>query len=183
MANPLSSLLSSIGSLEVTWKVLDPEIFYAMAFTTTSYVFTSRIQKLVKEHTHVIFPCCIQDHWLIFYTELLSDGTAVLTSLNSLGGWGTSVARRHLIRILSARVPGGPTFPSAWRCVEGYSPQQNNGYDCGVYAIGNIIHLGYRAIAGYPLRFSWNIKTLRRRIASLLGTPWPDAMWHSPSSS
>jgi hypothetical protein len=112
-ANPLSSLLSSIGPLEVTWKFLDPEIFYAIAFTTTSYVFTGRIQKLVKELTHVIFPCCIQDHRLIFYTELLSDGTAVITSLNSLGGWGTSVARSYLILILSARVPGGPTFPRA----------------------------------------------------------------------
>jgi hypothetical protein len=112
VAEPLSSLLSSIGPLVVTWKVLDPEIFYAMAFTTTSYVFPIRVQKLVKEHTHVIFHCCIQDHWLIFYTALLSDGTVVLTSLNSFGGLGTVEARRHLIRILTARVPGGPTFPS-----------------------------------------------------------------------
>jgi hypothetical protein len=155
-----------------------------MTLTTTSYVLTGRIQKLVKEHTHVISPCCIQEHWLIFYTELLRHGTVVLTSLNSLlGGWGTSVAQSHLLRILTFRVQGGSTFPSTWRCVEGYSPLQNNGYDCGVYAIDNIINLGYRAIPGYPPRFSLNIKVLRGRISLLLGTPWPDAMWHSFSSS
>jgi hypothetical protein len=52
VANPLSSLISSIGPVEYGGGYM--KIFYAMAFTTTSYVFTSRIQKLVKEHTHVI---------------------------------------------------------------------------------------------------------------------------------
>jgi hypothetical protein len=111
VANALSSLLSSIGSLEVTWKVLDPEIFDAMAFTTTLYVFTSRIQKLVKEHTLVISPCCTQDHWVLLLHRITlgwHGGSYVTQLVGRLGDLGsTKTSDSYPVSSSSGR----PDFP------------------------------------------------------------------------
>jgi hypothetical protein len=86
VANSLSSLLSSIGPVEVTWKVLDPEIFYAMAFTTTSYVgynkdggFLGRTEgrrnphKLagLKFRVEVLFVCVLFIVFVLFFEQVL----------------------------------------------------------------------------------------------------------------
>ena len=171
----LTAWLNSRSCL--SWKIRSADTFQALEANqrTLRDNFVNNIRRDVAHYDRVIFPCCFNRHWVILVTSKNNE-EGILASFNSKEVLGIDGARRVLLKVLNASPPAGPSLTTTWRCAALPCVQQNNWTDCGVHALFNIIRLKY-TVEHRPVPRLPEVVVLRKRLASLLGTPLTDRVW------
>jgi hypothetical protein len=128
-----------------------------------------RLQGYITQHQITLLPVCVGGHWATFIFENRGT-TGVVHIYNSINTYGRSVLYR-LARLATRHYAGAGGFPVTWAIQHEACPQQENSYDCGLFALAVSMEIGGRFVSGYgppPILQIPDLRHLRIRLAILL---------------
>ncbi|KAH0427090.1 ulp1 protease family protein [Colletotrichum camelliae] len=111
----------------------------------------------------ILMPICSGNHWTLL---VVRPQKRTVSHMDSLNPRGTSTHTKRGLAWIQA-VLGDDFKADEWRVVKHEAPEQDNGYDCGVFTITNgiCLALGLNAIDAYSKD---ELPLQRRRIAAML---------------
>uniref|UniRef100_L2FP37 Ulp1 protease family protein n=1 Tax=Colletotrichum fructicola (strain Nara gc5) TaxID=1213859 RepID=L2FP37_COLFN len=111
----------------------------------------------------ILMPICSGNHWTLL---VVRPQKRTVSHMDSLNPRGTSTHTKRGLAWVQA-VLGDDFKADEWRVVKHEAPEQDNGYDCGVFTITNgiCLALGLNAIDAYSKD---ELPLQRRRIAAML---------------
>jgi hypothetical protein len=128
-----------------------------------------RLQMRITQHKITILPVVMGGHWEVLIFENRGT-TGVVHIYNSIASYGRSVLAR-LAGLATRHYAGAGKFPVTWSIRHEDCPQQENSYDCGLFALAISMEIGGRFASGYgppPTLPLPDLQHLRTRLAILL---------------
>jgi hypothetical protein len=136
------SLWTSNVTVSTRWIFLGPDIPNGLSEGRTNAWSGKKLKRSLQDDTEfVCWICNSGTHWYLAVADISSS---TLHIYKSSGNTGNKVAIQFIIPLLQYMASfEGSNFGPTWEVVLQHSPQQRNGYDCGLFTIANCLRVVY----------------------------------------